>query len=200
MPRTRFDRIFCFAAAAFLLAACGDKAAEKMAGKWIGIANGETVEFTDKEIIASDGRHAVESYKLDGDKVIIVSDDGGSKRTMQMTFYGDDRVCPEADLMSCLVRPHRARKLEGIWSPDNSASNVANVEFTDVAVRTGVGAFPVEDYKFDGNKATIIYRDDRRRTTGSAPGALTLKVEMQGDDKICIDNDAHPCMTRLKKN
>jgi hypothetical protein len=178
------------------LSACDGSGMGRLSGKWLNM-NGKTVEFTNVGMKTPEGGvEVIDSYKTEGNSVTAYSVRNGSKTGVTYTFLEDDRACAGSTLDTCLVRPDRAGKLNGFWHPETNTS--INIGFSATAFFSPIGKFPVESYKFEGDKVSVVYRDERPHNDGSPPtGAVTLSYSFEGADKMCFTREnQRVCLVR----
>jgi hypothetical protein len=193
-----------------ILCACGDNESQKILGKWLDMRTGKSVDFSEKQMKASDGIQVVDSYKIDGDKVTVYMTRGGSKVGTEYALSEDGKkACTGTALDTCLVRPDRAGKLEGMWGLDeNNSKAMGNFEVTPVYMMTGLGPFRIENMKFEGSKVTLNLREDRALIQEPATRSMPpMTYTFNGDDVLCFAKkpDAPAtapepkCLARIKK-
>ena len=210
MPVSKPSAILTLFLSTVALCGCGEDANQKILGKWLSMRDGKPVEFSEKQMKASDGIQVLDSYQVEGDKVTVYMTKGGSKvGTEYILSEGGKKACAGPELDSCIVRPDRAGKLEGMWALDeNNPAAPSTFAITPTIIMTALGNFRLEKIRLDNNNVTFNMRDDRALineppTRSMEPSTFVFN----GDDALCKPKKvgADPavpepkCLTRVKK-
>ena len=197
MRSSKLNGILALLLGSATLAGCSDN--EKILGKWISLRNGKAVEFSDKQLKDSDGIQVVDGYQIEGNKVSVYQTKNGSKVGTEYTLSeAGKKACTGSELDTCLVRPDRAGKFEGLWSPDGKTMNhPAAFAITPTIFKSGFGTFRIENIIFEGDKVSFSRHEDPMPRQ-------SVTVIFQGDDVICSPENVNrpvaerKCLTRIK--